>query len=166
MRKSIDWKIITLIVLSACAIVLTSVRERRAPSGQPSASVAPEEKPARAVIGAIVDSTMVRMGVETRNIRHVQVSVGEAKGIREELRVAVPPTFEVLRAITALTDSLRRFDVTLVSTENLREKTSSIHLLYEKHVFESIIISKERPKKGVETSVSRKQKGPRRRSPR
>jgi hypothetical protein len=89
----------------------------------------------------------------------VKISVGDVKGIREEVRIQAPKNVEVLKIITTLTDSLQRFSVTLVSTENLKEKTSSIHLLHDKKVFESIVISKELQRKGTTSSVSKKQKG-------
>ena len=92
-------------------------------------------------------------------IRRSNISVGDMQGVREEIKIHVPPEFEVLRALTALTDSLRRFNVALASTENLKEKTSTIHLSFDKHVFESIVIAKEEQQKGAQPSVKKKQKG-------
>jgi hypothetical protein len=159
MPKLIDTKTLLLIVLTALAVVLTFIRERPiAPRELSSQKELQEELPLKK-IAAVVDSTFMRMGVVTEKVRHVKISVGEVKGVREEVRVQAPKNFEVLRAITTLTDSLQRFGVSLVSTENLKEKTSSIHLLHDKKVFESIVISKEKQQKGTQPSVSKKQKG-------
>jgi len=46
-----------------------------------------------------------------------------------------------------------------VSTENLKEKTSTIHLSFDKHVFESIVIAKEEQQKEHNHRVKKKQKG-------
>jgi hypothetical protein len=166
MPKSLDSKTILLIVLTACAILLTLIRERSVAPRPSIGQTAIEEGPPLKAISPTVDSTLRHMGVSTDKIRRLRISVGEAKGVREELRVAVPAGFEVLRAITSLTDSLKRFNVTLVSTENLKEKTSSIHLIYEKRVFESIVMSKERTQKGAEPSVRKNKKGTRHKAPR
>lgn len=165
MRKSLDSKTILLIVLTACAVLLTFIRERSVAPRPTTGHTAVQEGPPLREISSIVDSTLKQMGVNTDKIRRSRISVGEVKGIREELHVSVSPGFEVLRAITALTDSLKRFNVTLVSTENLKEKSSSIHLLYDKHVFESIVISKERPQKGAESSVRKNKERTRRKAP-
>jgi hypothetical protein len=164
MSKWIDTKTLLLIVLTSFAVVLTFIRERPiAPRELSSKKELQEELPIKK-IAAVVDSTFTRMGVDTEKILHMKISVGEVKGVREEVRVRVPKSFEVLRAITTLTDSLHPFGVSLVSTENLKEKTSSIHLLHDKKVFESIVISKEKQQKGTTPSVSTRQKGTPRRA--
>jgi len=152
MAKSLDRGILLLVGLTALAVVLTFVRERPIAPGTPSPSGAVESGPPLRVVTPIVDSTLRSMGIAPEKMRHLKVSVGEVKAVREEVRVTAPPGFEVLKALTALTDSLRRFNVALVSTENLREKTSSIHLLYEKRIFESIVITRERQEKGASSS--------------
>lgn len=159
MQKFIDTKTLILIILTALAVALTFIRERPiAPRDSISRQEVREELPLKE-IAAIVDSTFVRMGVAREKIRRVKISVGDVKGIREEVRIQAPKGVEALKAITTLTDSLQRFGITLVSTENLKEKTSSIHLLHEKKVFQSIVISKEIQQKGTTSSVSKKQKG-------
>jgi len=159
MQKLIDTKTLILIILTALAVALTFIRERPiAPRGSLSQREIREELPLKE-IAAIVDSTFVHMGVAREKIRRVKISVGDVKGVREEVRIQAPKGVEALKAITALTDSLQRFGITLVSTENLKEKTSSIHLLHDKKVFQSIVISKELQKKGMTSSVSKKQKG-------
>ena len=159
MRKSLDTRTIVLLILTASAVVLTFIRERSVSPGPAAGRPAAEEGPPVVRIAPIIDSTLKQMGVDVQKIRRLKIGVGEAKGVREELRFAVPPAFEVLRAITSLTDSLKRFNVSLVSTENLREKSSSIHLLYAKRVFESIVMTKERPQKGAGLSVRKIKKG-------
>jgi len=159
MRKTFDKRILLLLGLTALAVVLTLVRERPIAPRVPAGGHAAESVPPSRLIATIVDTTLESMGVAPGKMRRVKVSVGEAKGIREELRVIAPQGFEVLKALTALTDSLRRFDVTLVSTENLREKTSSIHLLHEKRIFESIVITRERSEKGAGPSGRKTKKG-------
>ncbi len=166
MPSSIDRKTTILIILALCAAALTVIREH---TGLPTSSTpqrAVEEGPPRKELSAIIDSTLKQMGVPPVKIRRTKVSVGEIKGVRDELRVAVPPGFDVIRMLTSLTDSLRRFDVSLVSTENLKEKTSSIHLSYDKRVFESIVLSKQVQQKGATPSGSRSSKGTRRKVPR
>jgi hypothetical protein len=159
MRKKIDFKTLLLIVLTASAVALTFVRERSGvPRNAAGQADVKEQLPIKE-ISSIVDSTLKRMAVPMEKIRRSNISVGDTKGVREEIKVQAPPEFEVLRALTALTDSLRRFNVAIVSTENLKEKTSTIHLSFDKRVFESIVISKERPQKGVGPSVRKKQKG-------
>ncbi len=157
MQKSLDKKTLILVLLTALAVALTFVRERPVATRQ-AVEQHTEGLPMKE-ISSIVDSTFKRAGVAAGNIRHVKISAGDVKEVREETRVQVQPGFEVLRAITSLTDSLRRFGVTLVSTENLKDKTSSIHLLHDKRVFESIVISKEQQQKGAVPSVHRKRKG-------
>lgn len=148
-----------LVILTASAVALTFIRERPIASRPvPEQKGAKDEIPAKE-ISAIVDSTLKRMAVPMEKLRRSNVSVGDTKGVREEIKVQVPPEFEVLRALTALTDSLRRFNVLLASTENLKEKTSTIHLSFDKHVFESIVFSKEQQQKGATSSVRKKQKG-------
>jgi hypothetical protein len=159
MQKLIDTKTLILIIVTALAAALTVIRERSiAPRESISQKEVREELPLKE-IAAIVDSTFVRMGVAREKIRHVKISVGDVKGVREEVRIQAPKNVEVLKAITTLTDSLQRFSVTLISTENLKEKTSSIHLLRDKKVFDSIVISKEIQQKGTASSASKKQKG-------
>jgi hypothetical protein len=159
MQKLIDIKTLILIILTALAVVLTFIRERPiAPRESISQREVREELPLKE-IAAIVDSTFVRMGVAREKIRRVKISVRDVKGVREEVRIQAPKSVEVLKAITTLADSLQRFRVTLVSTENLKEKTSSIHLLRDRKVFESIVISKELQQKGTTSSVSKRQKG-------
>ena len=166
MRKSIDTRTILLIVLTASAVALTYIRERSVAPAPTEGRRVTEDGPPIERVSPIVDSTLKQMGVNIQKIRRQKISVGDVQGVREELRVSVPPSFDVLQAITALTDAVRRCDVTLVSTENLREKSSSIHLLYAKRVFESIIMTKERPQKGADLSVRRIKKGTRRKAPR
>ena len=159
MPKSIDTKTLILVVLTALAVALTFIRERPVASRQATEQRGAQEGFPIKEISSIVDSTLKHMAVPMEKARRSKISVGGIKGVREEVKIQVPPGFEVLRAITALTDSLRRFDVALVSTENLKEKTSTIHLLFDKRVFESIVISKEKPQKGAGSSVNKKQKG-------
>ena len=166
MRKSLDTRTLVLILLTASAVALTLIRERSVEPSPTTGQTVSDEGPPVIQISPIIDSTLKQMGVNTQKIRRLKIAVGESKGVREELRVAVPPTFEVLRAITSLTDSLKRFNVTLVSTENLKDKSSSIHLLYAKRVFESIVITKERPQKGAAISVRKIKKGTRHKAPR
>jgi hypothetical protein len=159
MQKFIDTKTLLLIILTALAVALTFIRERPiAPRESISHKEVREGLPLKE-IAAIVDSTFVRMGVARDKIRRVKISAGDVKGVREEVRIQTPKNVEILKAITTLTDSLQRFGITLVSTENLKEKTSSIHLLYGKKVFDSIVISKEIQQKGTASSASKKQKG-------
>lgn len=159
MQKFIDTKTLILIILTALAVSLTFIRERPiAPRESISHKEVREGLPLKE-IAAIVDSTFVRMGVARDKIRRVKISAGDVKGVREEVRIQTPKNVEILKAITTLTDSLQRFGITLASTENLKEKTSSIHLLYGKKVFDSIVISKEIQQKGTASSASKKQKG-------
>ena len=159
MQKFLDSKTLVLIIVTALAVALTFIRERPiAPRESTSQKEVREELPLKE-IGAIIDSTFVHMGVAKEKIRRVKISVGDVKGVREEVRIQIPKRVEALKAITTLTDSLQRFGITLVSTENLKEKTSSIHLLYDKKVFESIVLSKDIQQKGTTSSVSKKQKG-------
>jgi len=158
MPKTIDNKTLLLIILTASAVVLTFIQERStAPQQITDRQGLKEEIPLRE-ISSVVDSTLKCMAVPMEKLRRSNISIGDIKGVREEIKVQVPPEFEVLRTLTALTDSLRRFNVALVSTENLKEKTSTIHLSFGKHVFESIVFSKERQQKGVVSSARKKQK--------
>ena len=159
MQKLIDTKTLILIILTALAVALTFIRERPIATRESISQKEVREELPLKEIAAIIDSTFVRMGVAREKIRRVKISVGDVKGVREEVRIQAPKNVEVLKAITTLTDSLQRFGVTLVSTENLKEKTSSIHLLYDKKVFDSIVISKEIQRKGTTSSASKKQKG-------
>jgi len=159
MPNKIDTKTLLLIVLTALAVVLTFIRERSAAPPQTTDAKGVREILPFKEISSIVDSTLKHMAVPTDKIGHTNISVGGVQGEREEIKIHVPPEFEVLRALTALTDSLRRFNVALASTENFKEKTSTIHLSYDKHVFESIVIAKEEQQKGVKPSVRKKQKG-------
>src|SRR5208283_2633777 len=134
MPNKIDTKTLLLIVLTASAVVLTFIRERSAPPLQSTDFKTVREALPLKEISSIVDSTLKRMAIPTEKIRRSNISVGDVQGVREEIKIHVPPEFEVLRALTALTDSLRRFNVALVSTENLKERTSTIHLSYDKHV--------------------------------
>lgn len=159
MPNKIDTKTLLLIVLTALAVVLTIIRERYAGSPQTTDVKRVGDALPLKEISSIVDSTLKRMAVPTEKIRRANISVGDVQGVREEIKIHVPPEFEVLRALTALTDSLRRFNVALASTENLKEKTSTIHLSFDKHVFESIVIAREEQQKGARPSVRKKQKG-------
>ena len=159
MPKSLDTKTLILVILTALAVALTFIRERPIATRESISQKEVREELPLKEIAAIIDSTFVRMGVAREKIRRVKISVGDVKGVREEVRIQAPKTVEILKAITTLTDSLQRFGVTLVSTENLKEKTSSIHLLYDKKVFDSIVISKEIQRKGTTSSASKKQKG-------
>ena len=145
-------------MLAALAVVLTIIRER---------SVAPPQtadvQSVRAAlplkeISLIDDSTLKQISVPMDKVRRTNIAVGDVQGVREELRIHVSPEFDAVRALTALTDSLRRFNVALASTENLKEKTSTIHLSFDKRVFESIVIAKEDQQKGARPSVRKKQK--------
>lgn len=159
MPKSIDTKTLILIALTAIAVILTFIRERPiAPRESAEQDTSREEFPVR-LVASIIDSTLAGAGLLPEKIRRVKISVGDMKGIREEVRIQVPRNFEILHVMTALGDSLRRFWVSLVSTENLKDKTTSIHLLHDKRVFISIVISKELQPKGTERSATRKQKG-------
>ncbi len=147
-----------LIILTASAVALTFIRERPiAPEQITDQKRAKEGIPLKE-ISSVVDSTLKYMGVPMEKLRRSSVSVGEITSVREEIKIPVPSGFEVLRVLTALTDSLRRFNVLLASTENLKEKTSTIHLSFDKHVFESIVFSKERQQKGAASSARKKQK--------
>jgi hypothetical protein len=159
MPNKIDTKTLLLIALTASAVVLTFIREWSVPPPQSTDFKTVRELLPLKEISSIVDSTLKRMAVPMERIRRSNISVGDVQGVREELRIHVPPEFEVFRALTALTDSLRRFNVALASTENLKEKTSTIHLSFDKHVFESIVIAKEEQQKGTRPSVKKKQKG-------
>ena len=159
MQNKIDTKTVLLVVLTATAVVLTLIRERSAGTGQTTDVRRVQEAVPFNEISSIVDSTLKRLDVPMEKIRRSNITVGAVHGVREEMRIHVPTEFEVLRALTALTDSLRRFNIALVSTENLKEKTSTIHLSYDKHIFESIVIAREQPKKGAISSVKKKQKG-------
>ena len=158
MPKTIDAKTLILIVLTASAVMLTYIRERPVAPREISEDRAGAEAIRLKEISGIVDSTFRSLGIVRENIRHVKVSVGDVKNVREETKVQAPKKFDVLRAMSVLGDSLRRFDVSLVATENLKEKTSSIHLIRDKRVFHSIVISREL-QKGVVPSASRKHKG-------
>ncbi len=157
MPEKSESKTLFLIILTAAAVALTLVRERSLGPPQPADTQSVREAFPAAAISSIVDSTLKRMAVPMEKVRRTNIAVGEVHGVREELRVHVPPEFEVLRAMTALTDSLRRFNVALSSTENLKEKTSTIHLSFDKHVFESIVIAKEEQQKGAQPSARKKQ---------
>jgi len=159
MPNKIDSKTLLLIVLAALAAVLAIFRERSAIPPQTAGVESVREVLPLKEISSIVDSTLKRMSVPMEKIHRSNISVGGVQGVREELRIHVPPEFEALRALTVLTDSLRRFNVALVSTENLKEKTSTIHLSSDKRVFESIVIAKEEQQKGARPSVKKKQKG-------
>jgi hypothetical protein len=159
MPDKIDSKTLLLIILTASAVVLTLIREWS--SGPPRPTDAQRVGEAFPVndVASIVDSTLKRMAVPMEKVRRTNIAVGDVHGVREELRIHVPPGFELLRAMTVLMDSLRRFNVALSSTENLKEKTSTIHLSFEKHVFESIVIAKEEQQKGAQPSARKKQRG-------
>jgi hypothetical protein len=159
MPKTLDSKTLLLIVLTAFAVVLTFIRERSIVPQQLTEQKGVKEEIPLKEISSIVDSTLKHMAVPMEKIRRLNIAVGEAKGVRQEVKVQVPPEFDVLRALTALTDSLRRFNVALASTENLKEKTTTIHLSCDKHVFESIVFSKEQQQKGATSSARKKQKG-------
>ena len=159
MTNKIDKKTFLLIALVASAVVLTFIRERSSVPAQSTGVQSTREALPLKEISSIVDSTLKHMAVPMEKIRRSNISVGDVQGVREEIKIHVPPEFELLRALTVLTDSLRRFNVALVSTENLKEKTSTIHLSFDKHVFESIVIAKEEQKKGAQPSVKKKQKG-------
>jgi hypothetical protein len=159
MTNKIDTKTLLLIALTASAVILTFIRERSAGSLQTTEMKSAGEALPLKEISSIVDSTLKHMAVPMEKVRRSNISVGDVQGVREEVKIHVPPEFEVLRALTALTDSLRRFNVALASTENLKERTSTVHLSYDKHVFESIVIAKEEQQKGARPSVKKKQKG-------
>ena len=159
MPNKIDTKTLLLIALTASAVVLTFIRERSAGPLQTTEMKSAREALPLKEISSIVDSALKHMAVPMEKVRRSNISVGDVQGVREEIKIHVPPEFEVLRALTVLTDSLRRFNVALVSTENLKERTSTIHLSYDKHVFESIVIAKEEQQKGAKPSVKKKQKG-------
>ncbi|HTY10095.1 MAG TPA: hypothetical protein VMF88_03385 [Bacteroidota bacterium] len=159
MQNKIDRKTVLLIALTFAAVVLTFIRERLS-TPEPAADItAPEQRLPLGEISSIVDTTLKRMMLPSEKIKHAAISIGGVPGVREEVRIRVAPNFEVLRALAALTDSLRRFNVTLASTENLKEKTSTIHCSFDKHIFESIIIAREEPQKGARSSLRKNQKG-------
>jgi hypothetical protein len=76
--------------------------------------------------------------------------------LRTEVRVQVPKGFVTIHLVTMLKDSLRRYDADLVATENFKEKSSAIHLLYRRVVFESIHLTKQTEQKGAPPSPSKK----------
>ena len=158
MQNKIDGKILLLIALTLSAVVLTAIHERLT-APQYAGSVTVQQDFPRKEISAVVDSTLRSMMLPSEKIKHAAISIGGDPEVREEIRIRVTPEFEVLRALSALTDSLRRFHVTLASTENLREKTSTIHCSFDKHIFESIIIAREEPQKGERSSVKKNRKG-------
>jgi len=155
MNSSIDKRIFIIIGLTIIVVGLLELNERR------SNVQSPESPPSvgggfhRREVEAIVDSTLRRMGVV--NVRYAQPAVTGSQPVRRSVKVDVSNTFEPLKLLGALRDSLDRLGVRLVATENLKEHTSSIHLINHDLVFESIIIAQAR-QKGDTASASKRQR--------
>jgi hypothetical protein len=155
MRSSVDKRIILAAALAVVAVVLTILNDRRLDVTAPQAAASVSPQMSREVISAIVDSTLKRMGVSS--IHHTQVAVDGNQQVRMSVRIKVPVSFESLKLLRVLRDSVSRFGVRLVATENLREHSSSVHLISHNIIFESIVMSREQ-QKGVVPSVRRKLK--------
>lgn len=147
------WLLLILVVIAAALVIVNDKREMKSavlPESQQESQVLQKN------VQRIVDSMLQKMGAT--QVRRTKVGADNTISGRIELRVEVPSRFETIHLLTALKDSLSRFGIRVAATENLRDATSSVHLIDHQQVFESIVISHEKNQKGVSPSVSRKQK--------
>jgi hypothetical protein len=166
MENRLDKRIWLLLVLVVLAAVLVVINDKRGTISSKAGAVleAMGSGQMQNAIQHIVDSTLQKMGAV--KIRRTKVIVDDKTSSRIEVKAEMPPRFETIRLLTALKDSLARFGVRVAATENLRDATSSVHLIDHQQVFESIIISREmkhaaagdKVQKGVSPLVSRKRK--------
>jgi len=99
MTNKIDSKTLLLIALTASAVVLTIIRERSAGPLQTTEMKSAGEALPLKEISSIVDSTLKHMAVPMEKIRRSNISVGDVQGVREQIKIHVPPEFEILRAL-------------------------------------------------------------------
>ncbi len=172
MGNTLDKRIWLLLILVVIAAVLVVINDKRGtiPTNAGTGLEAIGSEQMQNAIQRVVDSTLQKMGAV--KIRRTKVVVDSKTSSRIEVRVEMPAHFETIRLLTALKDSLARFGVRVAATENLRDATSSVHLIYYQpqvglqQVFESIVITREmkhgaagdKIQKGASPSVSRKQK--------
>jgi hypothetical protein len=107
-------------------------------------------------IDGIIDRVLVSFG-STRP-RRITAKAGGMETRRTEVRTEISPSIDPLRIVSMLQDSLRRFEIGLVATENTRQRSTSVHLRSGKQVFETITIMRKELQKGEVPSQSKIQK--------
>ncbi len=164
MENTLDKRVWLLLVLAVIAVVLVVVNDKRGTSPTNAGTVMEAMGNGQMLnaIQRIVDSTLQKMGAV--KVRRTKIVVDSKTSSRIEVRAEMPARFETIRLLTTLKDSLARFGVRVAATENLKDATSSVHLIDHQpqgglqQVFESIVISREKIQKGVSPLVSRKRK--------
>ena len=146
-----DKKVIVILILSVIAIVLTVIRETGTMSDT-TFSLLPSQK--QQISGdrvfAMADTTLQILGIKRGNIRPIKN--------RNDVRVLIPQSFDPLLFVKALRDSLEEYDATIISMENIKEKTSTAQVKSKESILRSFLFSKEPvlvPKKGVSPLVKK-----------
>jgi len=149
-----DKRIIIIAILTVSAIILTIVRESGMSGGEPF-SLIPSSK--QQISGdrvfAMADTTLVTLGIKKGNIRPIKN--------RNDVRVLMPQSFDPLLFVRAMKDSLEDFDASIVSMENIKEKSSTVQIKSNDIILKSFLFIKEPlqiAKKGVPPSVKKETK--------
>ena len=100
----------------------------------------------------MADSTLQLLGVTKRNIRPVRNS--------KDVKVLYPETFDVIDFILAMQDSLKNFNATIHSVENVKNNTSVTQIKTGDSIVTSYIFRQEPAslRKGARTSLKNRTK--------
>ncbi len=154
--SSIDKRIYIIALLSLIAVALTVVREKRAvqSSHQENRNLYRTATPAS--VGIVIDTTLQMLGISKEKIRVRKISLATSAP-RIERRIEVPKEFEITKLLTVLKDSLQWYNMSVSSTENLKERATIVYLSYQQTVLHSIVITRQVKQKGVSPSAAKKQ---------
>lgn len=149
----IDKRVILIAILSVTAVILTSVREcSNAPATGFTSSSSSDRPISSERVFTMADTTLKALGIRRENIRPVRS--------RNDVRVFMPAAFEPLLFVRAMKDSLHDYRVEIVSSENTKEKSTTVQIKDGDVILKSFIFSKETvpaAKKGVPPSQPKKQ---------
>ncbi|MCX6139141.1 MAG: hypothetical protein NTV54_16795 [Ignavibacteriales bacterium] len=148
---------VIILVLALLSVALLLMGERRKQKNELRQAEEEARVLDRSAAATMVDTVLRSAGLT--GFRRKPVSPKAAPYLRTEVRIQVPRGFVTIHLVTTLKDSLRRFGADLVATENFKERSSAIHMLYRHAVFETIHLTKQPEQKGATSSQSTKAKG-------
>ncbi|MGE5315590.1 MAG: hypothetical protein ACM3Q4_12910 [Acidobacteriota bacterium] len=145
--RSVDPRVVLIVVLAAAASVLGYCRYVSGPAseapGLPAFSppTVPEAPPASRM-RSMIDTTLKALGAPKK---FVQFRTNRDSGNVPEAVAGVPASFDELRLIRALTDSLASWQCTLSARKSLKEKTTTIRIEDRSHtcMYRLILYRKE-----------------------
>ena len=149
-----DKKVYIIAFLGILAFVLVMIhRSHRSGNDQGfSLSRTSQQPVSDARIRMMADSTLQLLGVTKRNIRPVRNS--------KDVKVLYPETFDVIDFILAMQDSLKNFNATIHSVENVKNNTSVTQIKTGDSIVTSYIFRQEPAslRKGARTSLKNRTK--------